>query len=719
MIRILIKTLYFMMLTVLICISVLAYLLSTNSGANIIVEISKSYLPGTLSIANIQGTILNNLRLDRISYKKEGLVLNAQSLTIHWNPSNLKQHTFHSDWQQLTIKSNPEQLIKSSSGSVNVTLNWPQIDLNLLTQVSPSAEQNWQIKIATTGSYPWQWTIGATVSPISKSQTKHNGLHTSISLKSVIQSQTKGNFTLKIDPGYYQVPDNKSVPPLEFKGGTISLLLNAQRLSGQGDIEIDPTKLLKLNVLLPQFSLDKGLSSGQRIRGDVTLSISSLDFLQNLSPEVSKLKGQLSATLKASGTIDKPQIEGKISVNQTSMYLPKLGLNLEGINLTLLSKKTNWEASGSILSDGHSLLLNGKGLLSPTYSGELHITGTNIPVFKTNEYQVTVSPQLRIVAKENSYTLLGTVLVPYAQIKPQSFSNSISLPEEVVYKNEKESSNSSTFNTSMDISIELGKEVAIDAKGLKGRLEGKLHIKQIPQGAMNAYGELSVVDGLYKAYGQNLSLKQGQLIFTGGSISNPGINVRAAKKINNNSSFTSASQLFDFNNSNLQSVNMGDSIVLGVEATGRLNKPKIQLFSDPAILSQADILSMLVLGRTASQADKAGGQLLLTAISSMNVGDTNSTKLLDQLKKSSGFDFDVQTNTNYNQSTQQATDSTAFVVGKSLSKRLYLSYNIGLSQSNANMLTLKYILNKFFSIQVSTSDTSNGVDFLYTGSKKK
>lgn len=160
-------------------------------------------------------------------------------------------------------------------------------------------------------------------------------------------------------------------------------------------------------------------------------------------------------------------------------------------------------------------------------------------------------------------------------------------------------------------------------------------------------------------------------------------------------------------------------MILGVEVTGRLTRPKIQLFSEPATLSQADILSMLVLRRPANQADKAGGQLLLAAISSMNLGsDTKSLQLLEQLKQTAGIDFNIQTNTNYNQLTNTTSNNTSFMVGKSLSKRLYLSYNIGLSQTDTNMLTLRYLLNKFFSIQVSNSDTSSAIDFLYTSNKK-
>lgn len=437
-----------------------------------------------------------------------------------------------------------------------------------------------------------------------------------------------------------------------------------------------------------------------------------------MNPDISQLKGQLMALIHVNGTFDKLNIQSQVTLSKTSLMIPKLGLNLDAIDLKVDAKEKNWLATGSLASAGHSLLLKGMGTITPDYVGDVSLTGTDFPLIKTNEYQVIISPQLKLHLSPTLRVLSGSVVIPYAQIKLQSFTNSYALPDEVVYKKQVERPSSPIPNSSMEINIQMGENVEVNVKGLKGHLGGTLHVKQQPQGPINAYGELTVKDGTYKAYGQELAIKQGELIFTGGAIQNPGINVRATKKINTTSTYSNSSQLFDFNNNNLQSVNLGDSIVLGVEVSGRLRTPKIQLFSEPAILSQADILSMLVLGRPANQANKAGGQLLLAAISSMNIGGTNSTQLLEQLKQSTGIDFNVQTNTNYNQTTNTVSDSTAVVVGKSLSKRLYLSYNIALSQSETNMLTLKYILNKFFSIQVSNSINSSAIDFLYTANKK-
>jgi translocation and assembly module TamB len=717
MIRFLVKTCYFAILAFIISAGIVVLLTSTTPGLQAIVNLGQLYLPGSLKIQKIKGSLLNDFTLEGISYQQQNLRINLSQLYVQWHPKALKKHVLHARWSGLQGTS-VEQKFSSANGTITATATLPELALNLNSNIGLPNNGHWQMNASLLGLFPWKWTLDGDLSE-RMITAKQAGFHSNISLHAMTKSNTEGNLLLTIHPGYYQIPDNSSLPAISFKGGKINLDLSPQGLTGNGALTIDPDKALKMQLRLPEFALNSGLKPNQNLNADLSLQINSLDFLQNISPALTQLKGQLIASLKAHGTLDKPQIESQILLNKTSFYLPQLQLHIDESNLQINAKEKHWDASGVLSSAGHNLSLKGRGTIDKNYVGDLFLEGNDFPVIKNAEYQIWVSPKLQLHLTPEAQVITGSIVVPQALIKQQSFSNSISLSEDIVYKKQQEQPVSTPLNSSMDINIAMGDKVELNVKGLKGHVAGQLNIKQQPQGAINAYGELSVVDGTYKAYGQDLAITQGQLIFTGGPINNPGISLRAAKKINNTANYTNASQLFDFNSSNLQSVNLGDTITLGVQVTGRLTRPKVQLFSDPAILSQADILSMLVLGRPASQANKAGGQLLLAAISSMNIGGTNSTQLLEQLKQSSGLDFNVQTNTNYNQLTNTVSDSTAFVVGKSLSKRLYLSYNIGISQTDTNILTLKYMLNKFFSIQVSNSDTSSAIDFLYTSQKRK
>lgn len=625
-------------------------------------------------------------------------------------------------WHDAHWAAAPDRLITSPEGRLKITGTLPKLKAELTTKIAPFAEEQWQLNANVQGQMPLQWTFDITAALPYVADSKKQGIYTRINLKGALQDQQHGHLALSLAPGHIQLPKEQGIAPIAFKGGVIKAILTPKQLMAKGTLAIDAQKQLKLSLNLPKFDLNKGITAKQSVSADLALMINSFDFLGTLTPEVKQPKGSMQLALNVRGTASKPQIVSTLKLNNSSLNLPTLGLNLNTINLTFTGKENQWQAKGSINSGTSKLTLKGQGALAPELNGELLIQGNNVVVMNTDEYQVHISPKVTLNYTQSILNINGTILVPYAQIKPTNFSSSLSASEDIVFKSQQgKAAPNSPLNTKMDIQIDMGKQVEVNTKGLHALLEGTVHLKQIPQGPINATGELNVTKGDYKAYNQNLDIEQGELFFTGGAIDNPGINVRAIKKINASaSSITGTNQLLDFNSSNLQNANLSGSITVGVEVTGRLAEPKIQLFSNPAILSQADILSMLVLGRPASQANKAGGQLLMTAISSMNLTGKSSggTQLLSQLKKSTGLDFDVQTNSNYNLATNQMNDSTGFVVGKSLSERMYLSYTMGLSQSDPNVLTLKYLLNKFFSIQVSSSTTSNGIDFLYTSTKK-
>lgn len=521
-----------------------------------------------------------------------------------------------------------------------------------------------------------------------------------------------------ISPGTYQSPNDKNLPPLAFRGGKLIFNLNAKRLQADGSFTIDQQKILKASFNLPKFKLDKPLIPKQRLLGKINLQINSLDFLKNLSKDVENPQGKINAILKADGTVKNPNLQGTISLTNGALLLPKLNIHLNPIEFSVRTQNKKWQAEGFLAESGHRLFLKGEGEFSPILTGSLKAEGNSFPLIKTAEYNVDASLQLALNFNPQAWEIQGSITVPQAKLQPFSFNSTVNLTEDAIFVKDTPETKTPR-NLSADVEVIMGKDVVLDVKGLQGYLDGSIHVKQIPMGEPFAVGELYIRDGKYQAYGQKLSIEEGEFSFSGGPINNPGVRIRAIRTFTNTTAnFAGSNQLFDFNPKNIQPLDFGDKTTVGIEISGRLNSTKIKLFSIPSSLSEADILSMLILGKPASQASTSGGQLLLTALSSMNLDSgTKGTQIIDQLKQTLGLDFNVENTSEYNQKTNQMTDGTAFVVGKSLTNRLYLSYNIGLLQEDVNVLTLKYLLNQFFSLQVTTSDSGSGVDLIYTHSK--
>lgn len=564
------------------------------------------------------------------------------------------------------------------------------------------------------GTLPYQWQAKISIPQPQYLHPSLVGLQTTISANARLRSPQDATFTLNVSPGIYRLPEENNIPPIKFKGGQLSANITPQALRAHGAFNIDPYKTLNLSLYVPKLSLS-ALSKARNIDGKLNLQINSLDFLQSLNSNIDKVKGQFQMSLIASGALKKPVIKGELLLKNGSFTVPKSGLTFSAIQAKLQSGNKQWQAQGSIAANGHTLTLKGQGYFSPQVTGKLNITGENFPVVKTQDYNINVSPQLAVNFNPTGVNLTGSVLVPSAQLKPISYSNTVSLSGDVVFVRKKPAT-TNPLHLTTDVQIQMGKDVTFDVKGLRGSLDGAFHVKQSPQSPLTAVGELLIRDGKYKAYGQDLIIDQGQLLFTGGPIDNPEIHIRAIRKFSaNNENLEGSNQLLDFSAANIETFDLGSQTTVGIEITGHISSHKIKLFSMPPTLSQSDILSMLLLGKPANQASRSGGQLLLTAISSMNLDTgTKGLQLLDQLKQSLGVDINVQNNPRYTQTTNQTGDNTTLVVSKSLSKRVYISYNIGLLDQNNSVITLKYLLNKFFSIQVTTSDAGNGVDVLYT-----
>lgn len=396
------------------------------------------------------------------------------------------------------------------------------------------------------------------------------------------------------------------------------------------------------------------------------------------------------------------QRQGKVlSLRGDGVMDARNQIQIRGTIPNLDKEEQSWLAEGRLRFLDMPLDFSAKGTIIPAMPADIHIQGHQVPVFYSEAYQGVLSPDLFFHIKDKTVAVNGTITVPKAMIQPQSFHNTEVLSHDVSFVDEKPKT---SLPLKVDVEIVMGNAVQVKALGLNGRLEGSLFLKQELQKELTATGELHIVDGTYKAYGQDLIIGQGRVFFTGGALDSPQLALRASKVLKKSESPFSDRQGLGF---------LSD-LTVGVDVSGELSSPNLRLFSEPASLSQADILSYLLLGKPVSQANKAGGQLLLAALSSMGSGTSQGQALWNQVQKKLDMDIHFENATQYNQATKKNVDSRALVVGKSLSKRLYVSYNMGLAQADVNVLTLKYLLSKFFSLQVNASTGASGIDLLYT-----
>jgi translocation and assembly module TamB len=242
-----------------------------------------------------------------------------------------------------------------------------------------------------------------------------------------------------------------------------------------------------------------------------------------------------------------------------------------------------------------------------------------------------------------------------------------------------------TWELQARVEVKLGRQVKLAGLGLDGRIRGQLRVDQRPGKLATGTGTLNV-GGTYKAYGQNLEIESGRLLFAGTALDNPGLDIRAVRKILGESG--------DFG---------GDTITAGLQVRGTAQVPVLTVFSNPA-MEQSEALSYLVTGKPLSSLKSGEGDMLGTAARAL--GSAGGDLLAKGIGARTGLDAGV--------SDSAALGGSAFTVGKYLSPKLYLSYGVGLF-TPGEVVTLKYLFNRRWNFQAENATTGNraGINYRY------
>lgn len=426
------------------------------------------------------------------------------------------------------------------------------------------------------------------------------------------------------------------------------------------------------------------------LRGELAFALGDLTFLSVLSPEIEAAAGTISSDFRITGTLENPVPEGDLRLAEASVALATPGLSITDISVDMRSSAgAELSFDGQATSGEGTLSLNGSALLDGARSvADIAITGEGFEAVNTRDAQVFLSPDLQVAVRENGVKISGEVAVPRAEITPQN------LPESVVSASDDQVIvTSDTENTAMaarreveaNLRVVLGDDVYVDGFGFKGRLGGGLTISQSPGQPTLGNGELNILDGEYRAYGQGLVIDRGRILFAGGPLAQPGIDVRALRR-------------------------PAEGIVVGVSVQGPLENPDFNVFSEPG-MTQSEQLSWLVLGRPLDNASE--GESSMIAQAAMALGVRGGNFLADRFGGGLGVDsVGIETGSGEAGAASDV-NQAAFVIGKYLSPDLFVSYGIGLFDS-VSTVRLEYSLTENWKVSTETSTLSSGGDVTYT-----
>jgi translocation and assembly module TamB len=133
----------------------------------------------------------------------------------------------------------------------------------------------------------------------------------------------------------------------------------------------------------------------------------------------------------------------------------------------------------------------------------------------------------------------------------------------------------------VDVQTRLG-DVRFEGLGIEAQLDGNLRVQHTAEGRWLVQGTSAIEQGTFSAYGQELVVEQGLLIFTGPP-ENPALDIRATRTV--------------------------EDAEVGVAITGTARNPSSEVFSDTAI-SDSEALARLLTGRSLENVGEADPEAL-------------------------------------------------------------------------------------------------------------
>ena len=445
----------------------------------------------------------------------------------------------------------------------------------------------------------------------------------------------------------------------------------------EGAVRIDAGEAAMLDALA---SADRTAAADWRklpLTGSLHAETRELGFVPRFVPEVDRAAGKLQADLRLAGTLGLPEISGALVLSEGELDLYAVNMQLREIGLRVDLKDNALKLAAKLRAGNGSAELAGNLEWRDRQPfGQLKFKGENLELVNVPEARILVSPDLRFRIDGRRIGVDGAVRVPSAFLTPADLSGAVLASSDEIVVGTRSDEDADGFEVTTGVQLVLGKDVRINSYGLKARIEGNVAAYAAPDEVSTATGELRVAEGKYSAYTRELDIERGRLIFSGGPLTDPGVDLRASKQF-------------------------PDALV-GVNVRGTLRNPRLSFWSEPS-LPQSQIASLIVAGGDIGAYQGPGGAS--TQESRDQLLAQGSAILASQLGQQLGLELEeVRLESDIN-------DQTRLVLGRYLSPRFYVSYGISLTEA-INTLKLRYTINDRWTIR-SEAGENRSADLEY------
>ncbi|MDO6746495.1 translocation/assembly module TamB domain-containing protein [Gilvimarinus sp. 1_MG-2023] len=450
----------------------------------------------------------------------------------------------------------------------------------------------------------------------------------------------------------------------------------------RADIQGDDTSIVaKAITTVEGFAEVKALANYElasgKVEAQLDANVDNLRPFMAFAPGVRNLRGELMVDASLNGLLSQPELALTVDLNEASMDLPPLGIQLSAVNASLRGDQNSLmlDASASPSEGALKLHAQVENPLGSDWKIDGELNGERAKVVQLPELNLWVSPDITLVASEQSVNIKGSAAIPKAKAVIKTLpTGAVKVSNDVVVLDD-EASTGSSLPINMNLQVALGDEIEVEASGFKAGLGGKLTLNKTPTRALYATGDIVVLDGKYEAYGQQLAIERGTVSFQG-PLDNPGLNVTATRKV--------------------------EDVEVGIVIGGTLQKPATEIYSSPQ-QTESNALSMLFTGKKLNSASSGEAGMLINAVAKLGV--KQGQFLADDIANKFGLD-------ELTIKSEDSVDNSQLWLGKYLTKDIYIHYAIGLFDS-VSTLGLTYFISDNFQIEAE-SGVVQSADLIYT-----
>ena len=458
-----------------------------------------------------------------------------------------------------------------------------------------------------------------------------------------------------------------------------------------------------------------------RLAGPLELAIPSLAFANRLIGPAWAIDGRMRFAGRVAGTLQAPRLDGTLTGSDLRLQQAAMGWRLhsgtlsgrfdgERFRLDALRLHTGQPGSGSVELTGQVRVSDREGAFT--------MTASRLAVPIGPGQRVVMSGQAELTSRGGAFDVKGTLRADEGLIELRGGDAPV-LPADVVIAGRTTAADAAAapgdaqrLRIAADIALELGEQLRVRGSGIDARITGRLNLRGTLPETPRAFGTVRIRDGRYSAYGQQLEITQGRIVFNG-TIDNPQLDIVALRR--------------------------NQTVEAGVALTGTVLSPRVRLTSQPEV-PDAEKLSWLVLGVPLDSA-QAGAQGAALQAAAASLFGSNDGGLAGSLAQALGLDsISVRGATGASGLTASGFGGTGFgtslppipgqvgggmsaattggavgdnvvAIGKRLGSRLYVTYEQGL-RGVWNLLRVQYDITERLSLR-GQAGSESALDLLY------